>query len=203
MTTTRNDTTTPHFFRSKSIRTVVIGGKLSLLHGIVMTSTNIHSFLLIFLALGVVLLVLDDLEEDENKELASQQRRPARPVGNKTASAVKPSVSALGKRKADKFDSKAAFYNNLGLAVKEGMEMLAMRDVPTPDRMKMKKLKAAIKIQELEIELKELKKMNSSSDGVPNWIAMSSSVSTPSFSVRYKKEDDDEAASTTISKEKI
>jgi hypothetical protein len=97
MTTTRNDTTTtPHFFRSISICTVVIGGKLSLLHGIVMTNTNIQSFLFMFLALGVVLLVLDDLEEDENKELASQQSRRARPVGNKTASAVKPSVSALG-----------------------------------------------------------------------------------------------------------
>jgi hypothetical protein len=76
--------------------------------------------------------------------------------------------------------------------VKEGMEMFATSDIATPDKIKMKKMKAAIKMKKLELEYNELIKKGASNDAVPNMIAMNPSASTASFSVRSSNDDDDD-----------
>jgi hypothetical protein len=134
-------------------------------------------------------------------------RRTSRPPGKKVASATKNEMatieklvtsetkvlaSALGKRFSEESDEKKEFYSSLAFAVKEGMEMFATSDIATPDKIKMKKMKAAIKMKKLELEYNELVAKGASSDSVPNMIAMNHSSLTPSFSVRSSNDDDDD-----------
>jgi hypothetical protein len=70
--------------------------------------------------------------------------------------------------------------------------MFATSNIATPDKIKMKKMKAAIKMKKLELEYNELVKKGASSDAVPNMIAMNHSSLMPSFSVCSSNDDDDD-----------
>jgi hypothetical protein len=142
----------------------------------------------------------------QDSEESGGQRRTSRPPGNKSASAAKTEMvtiekmvanetkalaSLLGKRSADESESKSCFYNTLSSAVRDGMEMFAMSDIPTPDKLKMKKIKAEIKMNKLEMELKEIKKKNAAMGDVANSIAMDGSMSIPSILPCFNNEKED------------
>jgi hypothetical protein len=134
-------------------------------------------------------------------EDSASQRRTSRPLGTKAASATKGELvtiekmvaketqalaSALGKRSADESECKSSFYNSISVAVKETMEIFSMSEIPTPDKLKMKKLKAQIKMEELEVKLKEIKKKNASMG------PMDPSMSTPIVLARWSSDDNND-----------
>jgi hypothetical protein len=108
------------------------------------------------------------------------------------AKETKALASALGKRSADESENKSSFYKSIEVAVKETMEIFSMSEIPTPDKLRMKKLKAAIKMEELEVKLKEIKQKNASMGEVPNSIPMDPPMATPFILARLSNDDNDD-----------